>query len=854
MEVKAYPKYKPSGVEWLDNIPAHWEVKRLRFLAEVNPSKSKVASMHDIDVSFLPMEKLSEDGQMILEDRPISAVYSGFTYFENGDVIVAKITPCFENGKCALADGLTNGIGFGTTELHVLRPFSNTNLKFLYYVTKSDLFLKLGEMEMKGAAGQKRVPEDFIKDFTTGLPDFDEQNSIAGYLDNKTACIDGLIEKRHKLLSLLQEKRAALISQAVTKGLDPSVSMKDTGILWLGEIPAHWKVKRLKNLLSPAKGAIKTGPFGSQLTVSDMENGTVKIYNQRTVIDGDFEIGENYISKGKFLELRAFEVFPGDVLVTTRGTIGRTAIVPPDAERGILHPCLMRLQPDAKKVLKEYIRLIIENGLFVFEQLKLLSNATTIEVIYSESLKNVILPLPTFSEQQEILNYTKQLEDKLGMAIRKIQEQIQHLREYRQALISAAVTGKIDVREESGHTLDSLTENKFSATVKTIRPDTSPGSLRLVSASDIHLTISPAVLEMMENFANLRVTIPPFNNSIIELSARAHEFNQKLSQSLTSISRNMLDPLKPLLEAQSKLSTIAKAVLMNQGWMTDLTKVNQTWLENLAKAANNITELQTHLANGLVGLSNNMIATEAFMRTINFSALEASYALSQSIISKYSDAFNKYVSQYSEFMGSFGSPEIILQFSRIALLESSKELAATSCVTGLVTSDPGVHDSEELEVIGQSGEEIIIIEQALHSLKPDFVRPLRGAYEAIKSTNVDKARQALVSLRELLWHLLRFLAPDNDVYEWLPENPCSELVDNGKPTINARIQYICRKIDNPKFTKLVTLDAKCYRELISLLNELHNINPDYTMRELKLLYFRTGSIVYYIANIAIEDC
>jgi len=255
---------------------------------------------------------------------------------------------------------------------------------------------------------------------------------------------------------LLQEKRAAIISQAVTKGLPSTdsgqatltVPMKDSGIEWLGEIPAHWEVKRLKFAVVQRPGAIKTGPFGSQLLASEMVEGEVKVYNQQNVIERDLSHGENYITRAKFGELRAFEVFSGDILLTTRGTIGRCVILPEGFEPGILHPCLMRVQPDLKKLAPEFLAFLIEDSSLVQTQLFLLSNATTIEVIYSDTMRNVTVPVPPLDEQEQIIDYLRRQTADLDALIAKVREGIEKLKEYRTALISAAVTGKIDVREE----------------------------------------------------------------------------------------------------------------------------------------------------------------------------------------------------------------------------------------------------------------------------------------------------------------------------------------------------------------------------------------------------------------------
>jgi type I restriction enzyme S subunit len=167
------------------------------------------------------METIGEDGTYSLEEeRPIEQVLQGYTYFRDGDIGIAKITPCFENGKGALFDGLKNGLGFGTTELHILRAKKETNSKFLFYLTRSQPFRRLGIAKMYGSAGQKRVPEDFVRDFETGFPPLSEQSAIAAYLDRETARIDALIGKAEAMIVCLQEYRTALISAAVTGKID----------------------------------------------------------------------------------------------------------------------------------------------------------------------------------------------------------------------------------------------------------------------------------------------------------------------------------------------------------------------------------------------------------------------------------------------------------------------------------------------------------------------------------------------------------------------------------------------------------------------------------------------------------
>ena len=212
---------KESGIGWLARLPKHWQTKRLRFLIQTNPVKSEISLMRDDLVSFVPMESVHEYGGISLDqDKEVGDVYDGYTYFREGDVVVAKITPCFENGKGSLAEKLTNQIAFGTTELHVMRPKKGMNKRFLFYLSISDHFRKIGEAWMYGAGGQKRVPEVFIKNFFVQFCDYDEQQIIVNWLDRKVEEIKSTSLSIEKSIDKLKEYREALITAAVTGQID----------------------------------------------------------------------------------------------------------------------------------------------------------------------------------------------------------------------------------------------------------------------------------------------------------------------------------------------------------------------------------------------------------------------------------------------------------------------------------------------------------------------------------------------------------------------------------------------------------------------------------------------------------
>jgi len=409
----AYPAYKPSGVEWLGDVPEHWGVDRAKWT--VTGCRNGIWGEEPDGINDLPCvrvadfdrntfrvriddptmravtrkerrDRLLQNGDLLLEKsgggdlQPVGAVMQ---YNHDIEAVCANFI-----ARMPVADGYTS--------------------RFLAYLHAHLNAGRLNTRSIKQTTGIQNIDSQQYLNEVVVHPPFYEQKAIATFLDRETGRIDGLIAKKQRQIELLAEKRSALISHAVTKGLDPNVKMKDSGIEWLGQIPQHWQIVPLKYSLLPRGGAIKTGPFGSQLLSSDMASGDVKVYNQRNVLDRDFSSGENYISDDKHQELRSFTVFPQDVLITTRGTIGRCALLPESAERGILHPCLIRVQANPLIASPEYIALLIQDSGIVLLQLQLLSNATTIEVIYSESLKSVRLPLPPASEQAAILTYVTQ--------------------------------------------------------------------------------------------------------------------------------------------------------------------------------------------------------------------------------------------------------------------------------------------------------------------------------------------------------------------------------------------------------------------------------------------------------------
>jgi type I restriction enzyme S subunit len=431
--------------QFSSDIPQGWQKIRLGRVANLNPSKQEIANLSDdTKVTFLPMESVSESWEVDYSRiRLLEEVRNGYTYFRDGDILLAKITPCFENGKGALVNSCTNGVGFGTTEFHVIRSPDLATASFLSYVVRSHRFKVEGEGMMTGAAGQKRVPDSYIKNFEIYLPPREVRGAIALFLDRKTAAIDTLIAKKQRLIQLLEEKRTALINQAVTKGLNPDVPMKDSGIPWIGKIPEHWEIRKLKYL------SIKIGsgitPKGGASTY--LKEGIPLIRSQNVRINNLLMEDVAFISEEVHNLMKNSQVKPGDILLNITGaSIGRCAIVPIEITEANVnqHVCIIRVN---QKIIPEYC-----NAFFTSEkgQHQIFSGEQGVsrEGLNFEQLKNFLITFPPKNEQLDIENVISREFIRSERIIRKIQEEINLLNEYRQSLITAAVTGKIDISQE----------------------------------------------------------------------------------------------------------------------------------------------------------------------------------------------------------------------------------------------------------------------------------------------------------------------------------------------------------------------------------------------------------------------
>ncbi|WHF42162.1 hypothetical protein [Aeromonas salmonicida] len=424
---KPYPEYKDSGLEWLGEIPAHWNISRIKYVAQLNPSKSEVRGLSDDTiVSFIPMEAIGERGEIdVSRTRLLGDVLTGYSYITDGDVILAKITPCFENGKGAVVHGLENGIGFATTEVIPARPYRKCDAQFLYYLFTSNPFKALAEGSMYGAGGQKRVADSFVAEYHFAEAPTDERENIAAFLDYETAQIDRLIAHQQRLIELLKEKRQALISHAVRTRP--------------GE--GHIKLAYAINLL--------TGyPFASSGFKSAKDTHIPLLRGANVGVDQIKWDDVVYWDSEDCSHLDDYYLECGDIVFgMDRPWISSGARVAEITQHDT--PCLLlqrvaRIRAKANHF-QTYIKLCLSSNEFR-NYVEADLTGVSVPHISPDQIKGFLIRNLPYDEQVSVTKEVLQALEKLNAVERAAFNAIELLQERRTALISAAVTGKIDLR------------------------------------------------------------------------------------------------------------------------------------------------------------------------------------------------------------------------------------------------------------------------------------------------------------------------------------------------------------------------------------------------------------------------
>jgi type I restriction enzyme S subunit len=437
---KPYPTYKDSGVEWLGEIPGHWVVKRLKYL--VLASTEKLVQKPD-DLPYIGLEHVETETGRLLLDSPVDTVDSAVSRFEPGDVLFGKLRPYL--AKVLIADFE----GTCTSELLVLRPTNEMVGRYLFYQLLSRDFIRLVTSLTYGTKMPRSSPEQILNLCMT-CPPKSEQEYIVACLDRETAKTDALVAKKERLIELLQEKRAALITRAVTKGLPstgsgqvtPNVPMKDSGVEWLGEIPAHWEVRRIKFFTT----YVTSGSRGWAEYYSDDGAIFLRIGNlTRTGIDLDLTDIQR-VTPPSGAEGERTRVRKNDVLISITAYIGSVAVVD-DKLDAYVNQHIALTRPVLDRVSPRWIAYCFLSAIGKSQFQQLLYGGTK-DGLSLDDVRNLVASLPPVKEQTAIVEFLDKESAKTDSLIAKVREGIEKLKEYRTALISAAVTGKINVRQD----------------------------------------------------------------------------------------------------------------------------------------------------------------------------------------------------------------------------------------------------------------------------------------------------------------------------------------------------------------------------------------------------------------------
>ncbi|MFZ1987252.1 MAG: restriction endonuclease subunit S [Desulfatitalea sp.] len=406
----------------------NWETIPLRYVCELNPSVNFEDFKEDNELTFLPMDRI-KSGYFIPNTDKFSKYASSYNAFEEGDIVLAKVTPCFENGNIAVAENLEGGKGFGSSELFVIRS-KKVNRKFLFYYFQSSAFKQEGEASMTGAGGLKRVSPDLLRQHHLPFPEEQTQRLIADYLDRETARIDALVAEKEKMLALLKEKRAALISSKVTRGLDESAPLKPSGLDWLGDIPAHWKVRRCATLFQEIDE--RDCPELPLLNVSLNTGVTLRVFSDDRIesVAADFSTykvarkGDLVFNKMRFWQ-GAGGIAPEDGLTSPDYTVARFS----------------------SELDERFVELLVRLPLFSNEVRRYSYGMVDDRLrLYWMEFRNLRIPVPPLGEQKEIVNRLDS-ESEITALVSALQQSISLANERRAALITAAVTGLIPVEE-----------------------------------------------------------------------------------------------------------------------------------------------------------------------------------------------------------------------------------------------------------------------------------------------------------------------------------------------------------------------------------------------------------------------
>lgn len=429
-------KMKDSGIEWIGEIPEGWEITRLKYLADFEPTCDTSYLTDESKITYTPMECVKNGG---FENR--SALYGNLSHtltpFQNGDIAMAKVTPCFENGNIAIMDNLFSGFGLGSSELFIFRPKSISTRYFFYWL-QNKAFVARACSTMTGTGGLKRISPSFIRNCPVHCPSTDEQTKISDYLDAKCSKIGDLLTSVHASIEEYKKLKQAVITQAVTKGVRGEREMKDSGNPWFGQIPTDWKLSRVGLHFSIILGKMLcNAPLNDTYTLEPYYCAADVHFDGVT----DGERKKMWFSP---IEKDLYRVSVGDLLVVEGGAgAGGSAIVEKQDSDTYVQNSIMIVRSKGNAD-NRYLRYLLE---FLVKQgyIDVVCNKATIPHFTKDKLSCVPFCLCPTGEQKEIADYLDAKCAEIDGLIAKKEQLVKELESYKKSLIYEVVTGKREV-------------------------------------------------------------------------------------------------------------------------------------------------------------------------------------------------------------------------------------------------------------------------------------------------------------------------------------------------------------------------------------------------------------------------
>ena len=419
--MKRYDSYKDSGVEWIGEVPSHWENCRFKdFL--------KLSTVASNDVHKIGLENIeSATGRFIETNTEFEGNGVGF---KKNSVVYGKLRPYLQ--KVWLAEFEGNAVG----DFFVFNAKKNSWPLYIKYLMLSDGFTKEADGSTFGAK-MPRVSSDFILTLHFCLPPIIEQQAIASYLDKKCSEIDKVISAQQKRIALLQELKQSVITHAVTKGLNPNVEMKDAGMEWIGNVPSHWNNLRLRFVCE-----LRNGYTPSKANPDFWEDGTIPWYRMEDIRESGRKLKEakQYITEEAVKGGGLFEA--GSFILATTATIGEHAVLIVDSLANQRFTNLKIRKSLSQRLLGDYFFYYLY---MVDDYCKATTKTSTFPAVSMELLKNCHVVFPTIKEQYKIIEYLDKKCASINSSLSKAQHQVELLQEYKQSLITEVVTGKRNV-------------------------------------------------------------------------------------------------------------------------------------------------------------------------------------------------------------------------------------------------------------------------------------------------------------------------------------------------------------------------------------------------------------------------